>query len=256
MRTERIVLPTPGAPQSLCWSGDTLVDWASGGILHGLDGRSVGPHVRYAYHFDAAVMSPDGRHAVLYERLGTKALLLKQGKILRELHRSFYHAHVYEYPVALHTLPGGRTLLAHCPDEYCRLELEDAETGERLTRRDGRPADVFHSRLQFSRDGRFLLSAGWVWHPVDVVQVFDVSRALEQPASLDEPLELSLGEGFVESHQALFGARDTVLLECEGLDEDHPNDWHLVAYSLRERKVLSRARPLYGVIRSLKKPRS
>ncbi|ATB27025.1 hypothetical protein [Melittangium boletus] len=240
MRIERNFLPTPVPPQSLCWSGDALVDWVSGGLRHGLDGETLDPHVRYGYRFDAAVMSPDGRYTVLHERLGTKALLLREGELVRELSRSYYHAEVYEYPVALWTLPGGRTLLAHCPDEYCRIELEDAETGEWLTRRDSPPVDVFHSRLQFSRDGRFLLSAGWIWHPVNAAHVFDVTRALEQPSTLDSPVEFSLGDGFVEIHAAAFGARDTVLLECEGLDEAEPGRTHLVVYSPTERRELSR----------------
>jgi hypothetical protein len=46
--------------------------------------------VRYGYRFDAATASPDGRFAVIYERLGTKGLLLDDGQIVRELDRSFY----------------------------------------------------------------------------------------------------------------------------------------------------------------------
>ena len=241
MKTERLFLPTLNPPRSLCWSGDALVDWVSGGLRHGLDGKTEDPHVRYGYRFDAAVMSPDGRYAVLHERLGTKGLLLCEGKVVRELHRSYYHADVYEYPVALWTRPDGRTLLAHCPDDYCRIELEDAATGERLTRRDDPPADVFHSRLQFSRDGRFLVSAGWIWHPVNAAHLFDVTCALERPALLDTSETLQLGEeGFMEIHAAVFGARGSVLLEIEGLDEADPGRTHLVAYSPIERRELSR----------------
>lgn len=245
MRTERQLLPTPCAPQSLCWSGDALVDWVHGGVRYGLDGETHDPHIRYAYRFDAAVMSGDGRYAVLYERLGTKGLLLREGKLIRELHRGFYHADVYEYPVALGTISNGRTLLAHCPEDYCILELEDAETGERLTRRDNPPQDFFHSRLQFSRDGRLLLSAGWIWHPVDAAFVFEVSRALEQPASLDKLEHFELGENFSEVHSAAFGPRDRVVLETTGFG-DAPEDGdaaRVVVYSQSERRVLSHAVP-------------
>lgn len=245
MKSERFLLPTLSPPKSLCWSGEELVDWAAGGLRHHLDGRTSESHIRYSYRFDAAVMSPDGRYAVLYERLGTKGLLLREGEVVRELNRSFYHADVYEYPVALCTLPSGRTLLAHCPEDYCRLELEDAETGERLTRRDSDPADIFHSRLQFSRDGRWLLSAGWIWHPVDAACVFDVSRALEQPASLDRPGDLNLlGEDFVECQAAAFGARDTVLLGCSDFGGPAEGEHsRLVVYSLLEQRELSRVTP-------------
>lgn len=61
----------------------------------------------------------------------------------------------YRYPVALFTLPDGRTGIAHCPERYNRLEIEDAITGERLTASGQRePRDVFHSRLAVSGDGR------------------------------------------------------------------------------------------------------
>ncbi|OJT16587.1 hypothetical protein BO221_49070 [Archangium sp. Cb G35] len=248
MKAEHLVIPTaPYTPESLCWSGDALIDWVSGGIRYGLDGSVADPSIRYGYRFDAAVSSQDGRYAALYEKLGTKAILLRDGKQVRELNRSYYHADAYEYPIALHTLPNGRTLLAHCPEEYCRLEIEDAETGERLTRRGDDSPDVFHSRLQFSRDGRFLLSAGWLWHPVDVAYAFDVTRALEQPESLDRPQDLELGESFLEIHTAALGARDTLVVWCSGVDWDampskkeQPEDAAgFGVYSLTERRFLS-----------------
>lgn len=245
MRTERTFLPTTyGAPRSLCWSGDALVDWVAGGNRYGLDGSVVDPHVRYGYRFDSAVMSQDGRYAVIYEKLGTKGLVLKEGRVEREIHRSYYHADAYEYPVALVTLPSGRTLLAHCPDEYCRLELEDLETGERLTRRESESPDIFHSRLQFSRDGRYLLSAGWVWQPVDVAHVFDVARALEHPESLDQPEGLMPWESFVEIYSAAFGQKDTLVCQFWGQQEGETEEkGGLGVYSLTERRFLSVVQP-------------
>jgi hypothetical protein len=39
-------------------------------------------------------------------------------------------------------------------DAYCRLDIEDLETGERLTAAPGRePGDFFHSRLAVAVDG-------------------------------------------------------------------------------------------------------
>jgi hypothetical protein len=239
MRTERTFIPTQSPPQYHCWSGEALIDWVSGGIRHGLDGSCSDPAVRYAFRFDGAVMSQDGRYAVIYEKLGTKGLVLKEGRCAREINRSYYHAEAYEYPIALLTHPSGRTLLAHCPDEYCRLELEDLETGERLTRRGGDSPDFFHSRLQFSRDGRYLLSAGWIWHPVDAAYVFDVARALEQPESLDQLQELEVGDSFLEVQAAAFGERNTLMLHCSGLDDEEAS--RLAVYSLSERRFLSMA---------------
>jgi len=52
-------------------------------------------------------------------RAGTKALLLEPGgKFIREVNRSYYHAEAYRYPLALFTLPDGRTGLVHCLEEY------------------------------------------------------------------------------------------------------------------------------------------
>ena len=172
--------------RSLCWRGDELVDWVGGGRTFALDGTEQRGSVHYAYRFDAATASCDGRFAVIYERLGTKGLLLHDGKILRELNRSFYCANAYEYPVALFHEPGGRLLLAHCPDNYCRLELEEAETGQLLTASvERKPCDFFYSRLAASPHGKRLLSAGWVWHPWGAVASFDVARALADPCHLD-----------------------------------------------------------------------
>ncbi|HEX8702914.1 MAG TPA: hypothetical protein VF815_29025 [Myxococcaceae bacterium] len=240
MRAERSFLPTLNPPKSLCWAGDSLIDWVNGGIQHHLDGSTSDPCVRYAYRFDAAVMSPDGRYAVLYERLGTKGLLLREGKILRELNRSFYHAEAYEYPVALHTFPSGRTILAHCPDEYCRLEIEDADTGQRLTQRKSESPDAFHSRLQFSRDGRYLLSAGWVWHPLNLVWIFDVERALEAPESLDQLDQLNTGDWGCELFGAAFGENGTLFINSDASSDDGAQaPESLGIYSLPDRRMLA-----------------
>src|SRR4029453_17234961 len=180
-----LTIPATGV-RTLCWMGDDLVDWAAGGVIYHLDGSSTPAGVFYAYRFDAAVAAPSGRYVALYERLGTKALLLDNGRLLRELDRSYYHAHVYEYPIALFALPDGREVVAHCPESYRQLEIEEIASGRRLTaRKKARPADFFHSRLAVNPNSTRLLSAGWIWHPVDSVSTYDLKRALADPASLD-----------------------------------------------------------------------
>ena len=150
--------------RSLSWRGDELVDWVGGGRAFALDGTERRATVSYAYHFDAVTVSSDGRFAVIYERQGTKGLLLDGGKILRELNRSFYQAEAYEYPVTLFHEPDGRLLLAHCPAAYNHIEIEEAESGKVLTAcSERKPSDFFHSRLAASPNGKRLLSAGWVW---------------------------------------------------------------------------------------------
>ncbi len=172
--------------RSLQWHDQVLYDWVGGGHAYQLDGHCQPRHVNYAYRFDAACLSPSGTYAVLYERLGTKGLLLQHGQILRELNRSFYYAHAYEYPLAFIQLPDGREVIAHCPDDYCRIEIDEAATGKRLTAREQhKPKDIFYSRLATSPTQRYLAMAGWVWHPWEVVGVYDIQQALSDPTLLD-----------------------------------------------------------------------
>jgi hypothetical protein len=141
--------------RSLCWRGGELVDWVGGGRAFRLDGAERPTSIYHAYRFDAATASRDGRFAAIYERLGTKALLLQDGKLLRELNRSHYHADIYEYPIAIFNNVDGRLLLAHCPSDYNRIEFEEVETGRTLTASTARkPRDYFHSRLAASPSGR------------------------------------------------------------------------------------------------------
>ena len=147
-------IEAPHNIRSLCWLDDQLIDWASGGQILRLDGTIGDPNVIYGYRFDAAVMSPCGEFAVIYEKLGTKGLVLNKGRVVREINRSFYHANVYEYPIAIFETQDGQTALVHCPEQYCRLEIEDIRTGEKLAKSDMRePGDFFHSRLRLALMG-------------------------------------------------------------------------------------------------------
>lgn len=222
--TEPRYLPAANV-RSLVFQGDALVDWVEGGWMYGLDGSERRPHRRYAYRFDAAVACPTGRLAVITERLGTKGLLLDAtGQVIRELDRSYYHADDYLYPVALWRSPAtGHSLLAHCPASYDRVEIDDLDTSARLTvSPDRSPTDWFHSRLQASPSGTRLLSAGWVWHPWDVVGWFDLERALADPTHLDTPrfAEGSLHIGLAEESSAAWQTDDTVLIGSSAEPED------------------------------------
>ena len=173
--------------KSLTWEGDTLVDWVRGGTVYQLDGAVHPSYVNYAYRFDTAVVSPSGSFAVLYERLGTKGLIVNRARdIVREINRSFYCANAYDYPVTVFPLANGREVIAHCPAEYNQLEIEDVLTGECLTHHPARtPIDMFFSRLATDTSSTYLLSAGWVWHPWDVVALYDIAQVLADPTLLD-----------------------------------------------------------------------
>src|SRR5262245_5539020 len=81
--------------QSLCWRDDALVDWAGGGRIFHLDGTIEECRVRWGSRFDGAVASPCGELSIIYEKLGTKGLVLRHGKLVREINRSYYHSDVY-----------------------------------------------------------------------------------------------------------------------------------------------------------------
>jgi hypothetical protein len=146
----------------LAWDGDRLVDVVGGEASVGLDGTTEPRSINWAYPFDRAIISPQSGTLVMYAATGTKGLVARAGRQVRELNRSYYHARAYEYPIAVGRLEDGREVLAHCPDAYNRIALEVLETGERLASAGPESADVFHSRLSFSPTGRYLLSAGQV----------------------------------------------------------------------------------------------
>lgn len=203
VKEQRIACSEQSA-KSLHFLGDELIDLV-GWNAYAMDGSVRRHDVHVSYVLDAAAMSADGRYVLLHERLGTKGVLFKDGDFVREINRSYYQAHRYDYPVALFTLPDGRGVIAHCPDEYNRLEIDEIDSGKRLTASTVRdPMDMFHSRLAASPDGRFLIDAGWVWHPADELVVFDVEAALADPATLDsEGLGISLC-GAANSFNACF----------------------------------------------------
>lgn len=217
------ILKVTAEAQSLAWNGDDLVDAVGGGRRWGPDGVERRASVDHVFAFDRSVVSPSGRYSVLYAERGTKALLFDGDRLVRELNRSYYHADDFDYPVALGALPDGRDILVHCPEQYNVLEVEDAESGDRLTRGERQPKDVFHSRLAVSPGGTHLLSAGWLWHPYGVVEVFDLVGALTDPAVLDGGGVLPLEPGIdaeVVSACWLDGDRLAVATGEEVLDDE------------------------------------
>ena len=82
--------------------------------------------------------------------------------------------------------------------------------------------DVGHLDVEtVSPDGRWLLSAGWLWHPVGTVGVYDLVAALEDPIVLDRRSVLwdQVGAG-VEAACWL----DADRLLVSGHPEDEPVD--------------------------------
>ena len=173
--------------RSLIWHGDVVVDLLGGGTCYHPDGTVNEPdvHRMFAYPFDS--VTGNDPYAVEYERYGTKGLLIRVdgNEQVRELNRSYYHARDYAYPITVFTLPDGRDALIHCPKEYCSLDIELAADGDCLTRRDYQSVDIFHTKLEVSEDGRFLVENAWVWQPWSIVRAYDIRKALQDPTHLD-----------------------------------------------------------------------
>lgn len=203
--------------RSFVFDGDSLVDWVGGGRRFALDGTVHHARVTYAFDFDSACATRGSRLVAIYQKLGTKGVVVdaETAHVIREFDRRFYHANAFAFPVGL-VERDGRTLLVHCPADYNRIEIDDALTGERLTASTGErsPGDCFHSRFALNPSGTRLLTAGWVWHPWDVVGWFDVERALVDPTHLDRPLSVDGGVhlGVVEETSAAWVDDDHLLI--------------------------------------------
>jgi hypothetical protein len=223
------------------WVNNRIVDWKGGGKFLDAGRENVGGISRlYQGDFDASITSPNGEYQFIYKRLNTKGLLLKQGQLIREINRSYYHAERYEYPAAFVEYEG-RTYLAHCPNGYSTIDFEDVETGELVTDVPERKhMDMFHSRFEVSPGGRYLLSRGWVWHPSDEICVFDVRAAITDPHKLDRwnapftGIEINAAN-FIDDERILIGASNGEPPRDED-DATFPAD-HIGVWNLTTREV-------------------
>lgn len=230
--------------KSLAWVGDDLVDYAGGITTFHLDGNKTLPKYTFGSLFDNAIVTSDGIYAVIYQTLGTKALLLKNGKLLRELNRSYYCAEVFEYPITFLTV-GEKVCIAHCPDKYNIIEVEEIETGIRLTGKEKSEFDFFQSRLQISPNQKKLLSAGWIWHPIDSIEIYNFSESITNPQILDTRWENSIeGLDIWEINNAVFIDDEKILLSGIGnlKDEDENEEISLVVYDLEKKVILSQTK--------------
>lgn len=210
---------------TLNWHGNHLIDWVQAGNCYSLEGDNKQlAKYHFTYRFNRSIVSNCGQYVLLFERLATKALLLKNGEELREINRSYYCADAYEFPAAFIDF-GGKTYLAHCPKSYCRIDFEDVETGELVTDIPGREAeDFFHSRFEVSPGGNYLISKGWVWHPLDESVVYDIAACFADPKLLD-PWDIYVrGAGveictssFIDEGRVLIGSSSEII-DGEKLD--------------------------------------
>ena len=172
---------------SICWFNNAIVDIPFCGKMYYLDGKIED---KFKYHFgsifDSSIISDDGVYSFIYKKTGTKGLLLKNGEILREINRSYYCAENYEYPACFLTRNNGETYLIHCPNGYNQIDFENVETGQISTNiAERKPSDFFHSRFEISPNNKYLLSKGWVWHPLSIITLFDIEKCFSNPLLLD-----------------------------------------------------------------------
>ncbi|MFC8078061.1 hypothetical protein ACFUN8_21265 [Streptomyces sp. NPDC057307] len=231
----REMLVETGEVRSLVWDGDDLVDPVGGWRRWSPDGREHRrARRRFGECYDRAVTSPSGRWTVVYGERGTRGLLLDGRKGVRELRRDEEQFQSYDYPVGLGELPDGREVLVHCPERYDLLQIEDVATGECLAAGSREEmSNLFHSRPAVSPGGRWLMSAGWVWHPAGICEVYDLDRALTDASVLDgdgllDPLSLSHDE--VDSACWLDG--DRLALVAGDVGWEHPVDEGLGRHQL------------------------
>jgi hypothetical protein len=157
---------------------------------------------------------------VAYDNRGTKAVLLKNGRVHRELNRSYYFAKEFDYPLAIAKGPADRALLVHCPNEFNILALEDAETGAILGTKQTKGME-FHSRLEVSKDGKAVLSAGWFWHPLCGAWICSLTDSAEKIEFGHKEMGYSFG---AEIDGAAFLGNDRLVVStgAEVVDEDIP----------------------------------
>ncbi len=235
-------------PLSLNWQGDRLIDWVGGGNLFYLNGDFRHSQRGYAYRFDSAIQSENGVYAVVYEKLGTKALLLKNGEIIRELNRSYYQAGAYEYPIAFLMPRKDEYAIVHCPNEYNLIEIEMVETGERLTSFEGRnPNDCFHSRFRVSPGRKILLNTGWVWHPYGICQLYNLAHGLRDNSVFDRynnsvPIESEVcsADFLTDDLLVISSTREAPLDEEEAADVVNLQSGQLALFSIEKNKFLKK----------------
>lgn len=228
--------------KTIDWFDNKIVDWNSAGTQYSKNGET---RQLQKYHFgfecDGSITSENGEYVFIFQKLGTKGLLLKNGEILREINRSYYQSSVYEFPSAFFTFKN-RTYLVHCPIGYCRLDIEDVETGEILTNKsERRPQDVFHSRLEISKDSKHLLSKGWVWHPIDIIELFNIEKCISDPTLLDKGITIPnvtseiCSASFIDNNRILVCASNEEPMDDENEEPIPPG--HIAIWNIKTNEI-------------------
>jgi len=234
-------------PYSLNWRNNDLIDWVGGGNIYSLSGEFKFNGRGYSYKFDNAIQSDNGEYSVIYETLGTKGLLLKNGEILRELNRSYYQASAYEFPISFVKLENNEYAIIHCPNEYNLIEIENIESGLKLTSEIRKPVDCFHSRLRVNKSNSILINAGWLWHPYGILNIYNINNALKDNSIFDKhsvelPINSEICSAEFLNNNLIFisSTKDEPLNDEELNDIINLNPGQIGLYSINENKFIKK----------------
>ena len=219
--TQKTIEIPCGTVSTLAWDGDELIDVTTNQRF-GLDGKITGTRFFLGYPFDRGLClrMRDALWTLAYDNRGTKAVLLKNGTVHRELNRSYYIAKDFDYPIAFTVNEGGRALVIHCPTSFDQLVFEDAETGETLLTKKSSKME-FHSRLAVSPDQTLVVSAGWFWHPVCGAWLFSPWSQQEVDEDFGFGSEMD-SVAFLGNDRLLVATNDEVVNEDVPLNELGP----------------------------------
>lgn len=148
---------------------------------------------------------------------------------------------------------GERTVLVHATG-WNRLDATDIVSGKLLTERGPTGCvngvqpphylDYFHSGLSVSPQSTWLISNGWVWHPVGYMAAWRTDAWLGESGNVweseDGPTKFSIdetGAGYFWDRPNCWLDNDTVAFWGRGDDDEELED-AVGIYSLSERKLL------------------
>lgn len=177
-------------------------------------------------------VSANGQFLAVVNDYGQRGRLfdLRRERMTLELNGGYYNPGTVPFSFCF-LERRGRTLAIHRTD-WNRLDISDAETGERLTQRgptryhEGEPRpehylDYFHGRLLLSPAGTRIADDGWVWHPVGIPETWEIGPWLESNVweSEDGPSKLTIcARNYYWDHAMCW--LDNEQLAVGGLGED------------------------------------
>ncbi|MGC0397882.1 hypothetical protein RKD27_000526 [Streptomyces sp. SAI-126] len=176
--------------------------------------------------------SHDGMFAAVvndYGRFG-EVIDLRTGEVTLDLENEGYETETVPFSLAFGQSQG-RCVVIHRTD-WNRLDVSDPQTGLLLTDRSipvppeegplpEHYLDYFHGALYVSPDGKRILDDGWIWHPIGVPSVWDLSPWFETNVweSEDGPSRVDVCDRGYYWNSAMTWI-DSVRVAVEGIGED------------------------------------